>query len=430
MNKLNLLLPLAALALGGCGGSSGGSGSDDGDGTETGVFLDSAVVNIGYSTESGEGVTNEEGEFAYAEGETVTFFIGDLQLPSAPAAARLTPLDLAQATDTSDSRVVNMIRLLQTLDDNGDPSDGITITETARNAATQVDFTLPEDEFEASSAVVNLVANAGSENTTLISRNQALAHFEGTLADEQVEFVANANIRGVWTSDETDNEFLAFIFFRDGTYVHMEVDEETPFDVSGEESGMEWGTYTRDDETGQLAIDNIFDENGDTGLTDFVPNSGPPVFAQVAGDTLTLQFDDNQDGTIGDGESLDFSRATSEDPIVGAWRNDTTDNDLLAFVFFGDGTYAHMEVDEEAPFDEEGEESGMEWGTYTRDSDTGQLTVTQTFDANQDTGLTDFVGEGAPGLFAQVSGNTLTLQFDDNDNGTIDEDESLDFVRN
>jgi hypothetical protein len=70
----------------------------------------------------------------------------------------------------------------------------------------------------------------------------------------------------------------------------------------------------------------------------------------------------------------------------------------------------------------------MEWETYSVNSQTGELTASITFDGNFDTGLTDLISGGID-IFAQVNGNTLTLQFDDNENGAIDEDESLDFQR-
>ncbi|MFC1681985.1 hypothetical protein ACFL1S_09520 [Pseudomonadota bacterium] len=72
----------------------------------------------------------------------------------------------------------------------------------------------------------------------------------------------------------------------------------------------------------------------------------------------------------------------------------------------------HSQVDEQAPVDEADETSCMEWGTYSRDEGTGQLTVTQVFDANGDTGLND-AALGLTNLFAQVSGDTLTLEFSD-----------------
>jgi hypothetical protein len=422
MMKNSILILGLCAGLVACGGGSSSSSNNDSTNTQTGVFLDSSVVNIGYRTETLEGVTNSLGEYDYVEGETVTFFIGDLELPPVTAAGTVTPLDLAGSDDTSNSTVVNIIRLLQTLDEDGNPDNGITITETAKSAATQVDFELSITDFESSSAVTNLVANSGSSSTVLVPQSEATAHFEDTLVDEGVDFVANSNIAGIWTTSLTENDLLAFVFFDDGTYAHLEVDT----DDSEEISGMEWGTYSKDSGTGQLTVTQTFDGNGDTGLTD-AANGLTTLFAQVSGDVLTLQFDDNLNGTIEAGESLDFSRSASSN-LLGVWTTALTDNDLLAFVFFADGTYVHLEVDEEAPIDAAGEQSGMEWGTYTRNNTTGELTVTQTFDGNGDTGLTD-AANGLTTLFAQVSGDVLALQFDDNLNGTIETDESLDFQR-
>ena len=412
-----------------CGGSSSSSSSD----SQTGVFLDSPVVNIGYKTETLNGVTNSLGEYEFVDGETVTFFIGDLEFPSVTARATVTPLDMAGSNDTSDPTTVNIIRLLQTLDENGIPDDGITITETAKNSATQVNFELSIVDFESSPAVTNLLA---SVNTVIVSQNKAIAHFEDTLVDKGESFVANSNISGLWTNNLSDNDLLAFVFFADGTYVHLEVDEQEPIESTystgeREPSGMEWGTYSRDSENGQLTVTQIFDGNGETGFTDYVGQT--TLFAQVSGDLLTLQFDDNQNGIIEADleESYDFSRSESSD-LLGVWTNETTDNDLLAFVFFADGTYVHLEVDEQEPIEStystgEREPSGMEWGTYSRDSENGQLTVTQIFDGNGETGFTDYVGQTT--LFAQVSGDLLTLQFDDNQNGIIETDESFEFQR-
>ena len=92
------------------------------------------MINIGYRTETVEGVTNSLGEYNYIVGETVTFFIGDLVFPTVSASGVVTPLQLADTEDTSDPTVVNIIRLLQTLDVDGDPSNGIEISDTARFA--------------------------------------------------------------------------------------------------------------------------------------------------------------------------------------------------------------------------------------------------------------------------------------------------------
>lgn len=175
------------LLLFGCGG--GGGSSSDGSSTSsaksTGVFLDGPVINIGYRTETLEGVTNSLGEYKYLPGETVTFFIGALEFPAVTATGRITPLDVAGTQDTANSKVMNIIRLLQTLDQDGDPSNGITITDQAKSSATQVDFELSVANFAASSVVKNLILNAGlvAPVTELVSAADALAHFKEVLVD-------------------------------------------------------------------------------------------------------------------------------------------------------------------------------------------------------------------------------------------------------
>ena len=355
------------------------------------------------------------GEYDYLEGETVTFFIGDLDFPSVAAASVVTPLDMAGTDDTADTTVVNIIRLLQTLDEDGDPGNGISINDLATGAATQVSFEVSESEFE--SSVAALVANSGSSNVELISRDRAIANFENTLAAEGIDFVANSSINGAWISTLTENDLLSFVFYDDGTYVHLEVDNDDPDEISG----MERGSYSIDPETNQITPVISFDGNGGTGLTDSV--NGEVQLFEVSGDTLTVRFDDDQNGTIEDDEFVEFSRVIP-DGLIGAWTTELSENDFLGFVFYDDGNYVHMEIDEDDP----SEISGMEWGTYSIDAETGRITPAIVFDNNGGTGLNDYENGGL--LFAQVSGDSLTLEFDGNGNGVIDATgESLAFSR-
>ncbi|KZX85176.1 hypothetical protein A3715_28725, partial [Oleiphilus sp. HI0009] len=356
----------------------------------------------------------------YLSGETVTFFIGDLELPAVEATGVVTPLTIAGTQDTSDDTVVNITRLLQSLDTDGDPDNGIEIADEASDVATAVDFTQSITDFANSTAVTTLVANSGSTTTALISEDQAISHLEETLIEEGETFTPSSSIAGIWTTDDDENDLLAFVFFQDGTYVHMEVD----IDDASETNGMEWGTYSRNDETGLLELGITFD-NTDTGLFVFSAADPANIFAQVDDDVLTLEFDDNNNGTIDEDESLDLTRSANSD-ILGAWTNTSTENELLAFVFFDNGTYAHLEVDEEAPNNPENpdEVSGMEWGTYSINSENDALTASITFDGNLDTGLTDTLSESIP-LFAKVEGDTLTLQFDEDESGVISSEEEL-----
>ena len=186
-----LCLTLLYLGIAACGG--GGSSdtpavsesppAESGSSPNIGVFLDSPVINIGYRTATLEGVTNSLGEYEYLPGETVTFFIGDLEFPPVEASRTVTALDLAGTADASAPSVVNMIRLLQTLDQDGNPENGISISDTAIATATQVDFDLSEIGFASSAAVTILIMNAGQDDTVieLVNRDDAIAHFNQTL---------------------------------------------------------------------------------------------------------------------------------------------------------------------------------------------------------------------------------------------------------
>lgn len=423
-------LALAVTLAIACGGGSNDSESPV---VLTGVFLDDAVEGIRYKTATQGGITNEAGEFEFVDGESVTFSLGNIQLPPATAKLTVTPLDMAETENTSDNTVVNIIRLLQTLDTTPD-TPGIKIeTEAVEEAGAEAidNWDVETSTFAADPVITDLLDNlSSSENTSytnnisLVSKEQALSHFEETLVDEGETFIANSNMTGLWVNESTDNELLALVFLNSGNYIHIEVDEVDPFDDQNETSGMEWGSYERDPNTGKLTVRNFFDNNDDTGLNDPTnesSNSAANIFSSVAGDTLTISADDDLDGTIDD--TVVFKRGISNG-IQGFWSNNSTENELLAFIFFADGTYVHLEVDEKAPIDSEGETSGMEWGSYTRDASTGKMTVTQIFDNNGDTGFNDF-NSGAVDFFAQLNGDMLTLQFDDNNDGSIGSDESL-----
>ncbi len=130
-------LAMAVALLSACGG--GGSSPDDPsvepatptsptEVTKTGVFTDSAVANIQYHTATQSGFTSGLGEYEYVEGETVTFSIGGIALPPVPATGRITPADMTDGGSSAD-QLTNILRLLQSLDEDGNPDNGITISD-------------------------------------------------------------------------------------------------------------------------------------------------------------------------------------------------------------------------------------------------------------------------------------------------------------
>jgi len=193
MKNSTFILPIvAALLVTACGGGSSG-GSDNTVSTNTptnaggvlsGRFVDSAVAGLQYETASQSGLTGADGSFNYRAGESITFSIGDISLPTVPAANIMTPLNVFSTNEIADPRVINFATLLQTLDTDGDPENGIVLSgaASANAAGLNVDFSSAQFEDQ----VVNLVANSGSVNTSLVNSIEALDHLQETLFVEGI----------------------------------------------------------------------------------------------------------------------------------------------------------------------------------------------------------------------------------------------------
>lgn len=187
-----ILIASTLLALTACG--SGGSSSNSTPAkppaiqTAQGVFLDSAVEGLGYRSGTLTGFTDNTGAFQYEVGETVTFSIGDIVIGTATGADTIMPLELvASATDATDPMVINIARFLQTLDDDGDPDNGITILVSVRDLAADLTINFDQsieaftDDGEVQTAITTLttVTNAGAR--MLVTAAAAQAHLNNTL---------------------------------------------------------------------------------------------------------------------------------------------------------------------------------------------------------------------------------------------------------
>lgn len=124
----------ALITLGACGG--GGEAVVSESPTPAmirGTFVDSPVQGLGisYVLDGQRFVlfTDENGDFVVPEGAVLTFFLGDVVLGKAAAADLMTPVDLVDgAIDAGDLRVMRIARLLQSLDVDDDPANGIVLT--------------------------------------------------------------------------------------------------------------------------------------------------------------------------------------------------------------------------------------------------------------------------------------------------------------
>ena len=173
-----------ALMLSACGGGGGGGGgSVTPPATAVGIFVDSIVAGIQYQTATKSGVTNSAGEYEYLPGETVTFLIGDIVVGSAPAGPVVTPLSLVSgATDATNPVVTNIVRLLLTLDDDGNPDNGISIPPATLTAAAglTVNFQADPASLESDTGLTTLLTAISAP--PLVDVTTAQTHFAETLA--------------------------------------------------------------------------------------------------------------------------------------------------------------------------------------------------------------------------------------------------------
>ena len=195
-----------AAGLAACSGGGGGEDEEDGDtppvgpgwtaplpppaqptagATVDGVFRDALVQGLDYSDGGAlAGTTGADGRFQYAQGNTVTFRIGGLTLGSLQGQPYMSPLHIVGSSSNLAQRVNNRARLLQMLDIDGNPENGIVISEAVRAVAanwTTPDFSLSYPEF--ANAIQPIIADANDADGvthTLPSDSVAAAHFVRT----------------------------------------------------------------------------------------------------------------------------------------------------------------------------------------------------------------------------------------------------------
>lgn len=209
-------------------------------------------------------------------------------------------------------------------------------------------------------------------------------------ADQVPPPVAQDALVGSWIARNTNREdnapWLQFTFLEDGYYMHQELD--LPYRPEADDAGntgIEVGRYELDSQTGELTIPEIVrDDNGFWGLTD-IENGEQRISVEVDGDTLTLFNPD-----VGLTESVELTRVPlNQSGITGSWvlQNSEDPSDFVVATLLEDDFYF---VGSATPGEPEFETAvGLEFGTYTYNSETLVLNASPIFDQNGTAGLSD-----------------------------------------
>jgi Ca2+-binding EF-hand superfamily protein len=344
INKKNLfiskLLAGASLSMalacggGGTGGTGGLTGlsstsqsidslSQFSDAENVGFFIDSAVAGVEYQSGRYSGVTDESGRFRYETNATVRFKIGDVVLGEAVAGETMTPIDLVEgASDDSNRAVVNMLRLIQSLDSDGNPDNGIDISEDISEKLKGVDsirFDQDTDGFEFDNTTSEIL---GRVKRKLVDPDTARSHFKETreqLSDERAGFkkqdglMDGISVEERFSTNDTNNDSqLSFDEFKAGmeTRTSDKVNEFFTFHDSNEDGNITLEEMKSDARKGGKRIhkedvEEKFNEvdadsNGeiikdefDTHLRDELPERAEELFERLdANEDKVLELDE------------------------------------------------------------------------------------------------------------------------------------------
>jgi hypothetical protein len=342
------------LVLTGCGGGGGGSTEVQvGGDTATGVFLDSAVEGLAYASGNTSGLTNASGQFAYEVGRTVRFTVGDIVIGETIGKRLITPVDLVAGGDADHPTVLNIARFLQTIDDDGNTSNGIRITEQVRALAQgrSVNFAQSVSDFSNDGNVQVIVSEltaatiAGARS--LVSVDIARAHLSNTIwgyfagaysgtfgggdsGTWNVQLLSNGSITGTGFSNN-----LGMTFTVSGT---VRTDGTLTFAAGGTNTGATFSGRIADD----FSVSGTWTNTGVAGtfsgrrtgeLTapDEDPGDGESPGGVGAIGTLTIASDGQVPSTLT--PTKDFATINAPDSYLQAGWSQWINNDLWSVSF-------------------------------------------------------------------------------------------------
>jgi len=152
-------------------------------------LIDSAIQGVEYKTNTQNGTTNNNGTFKYSIEDTiVTFKIGnlilaDFNLSNLKEDNKILPSDIfgQDRNDTSNENVLKFLRLIQSLDNDNNPNNGILIDDNTKNLLiTNINLK------DANITMLEIIIISAQK--TLKSKFISINHFESTLNDMNISY--------------------------------------------------------------------------------------------------------------------------------------------------------------------------------------------------------------------------------------------------
>ncbi|MEE8254543.1 MAG: adhesin [Nitrosomonadaceae bacterium] len=412
---ISVALAMCLVACSGGNGSSSGGGKPA-TGPTTGKLTNAAVSGVAYSTSSKmAGITDDRGIYNYNHGDTVEFKLGSLILGKVKAAAIVTPIDLAGDSNT---RLQNLLVLLQSLDSDNDPGNGISIPTNAA-AAVSASINLDSDPTAfASSSALQGVRKAGGVTGEVKTAAEAKAHF---LSQAMSLFSTD-----VWVKyDDTTATVIRTSVANAGEYLFGEATPDDACDIDRvcgskliSKAGVEYGAVSVpefDTRGFKFAGAPTIDTNLQAGLSHLRPNwriytdgfelittdivvaprerEQSSIFDELFHIAKPLKLSSSKEPIKTMIHEVRFSKMENiPSGIVGAWVLDKDAIKTQTFLFFSNGKY--FMVDPIGDLDRVGHAScgnpGIEFSSYVYDATTNKFNIKGfTYDTNGCAGFSD-----------------------------------------
>lgn len=404
-------------------------------GPATGILIDSPVSGVSYSATSGKsGVTDDKGSFNFNHGDKIGFKLGGLTLGNIPGSLIVTPIELA---GSNDSKLQNLLILLQSLDSDSNLTNGISIsTETANAVKNNINLESDPQTFAATAQLKNIMEASGITGEVR-TPEEARKHFMS-----QGVALLNAQI---WVSfDNQTANVLRVAGDGSGEYLHGDARVDDSCDenrVCGGktifQTGVEYGIAE--------AVD--FDTRGfklvgkpavDTNLKGGLSNPGPTRRVRTDGselihsDIVTVQREREKSSVFGElfhiakpiqlsnenevaekeVKETRFAKMSNEPSgIVGAWAYDKESIKTPTLVFFPNGKFMLIDPTGETqkPEQQKCAKPGVEFASYNYNKGSSKLTLSSfTYNTNGCAGFSDI--DTAADLSIDSDGNTAKFK--------------------
>lgn len=321
------------------------------------------IEGVTYSASSGNsGITDAKGAFEFNYGDRIQFQLGKLTLGEVEGSTQITPIELAGSVSNKQQ---NLLILFQSLDTDGDPENGITLSQSAA-AALDSSLNLQADSVEFSASPVLAAAReAAGIPGNIRSADEANAYF----LSRAVDLLGSH----VWVHvDKNQTDFFRTATDNSGAYLHGVATADDVCDLNRAcgsrvvfTAGLEYGVATA----------SMADERGfkfsskpelDTDLQGGLSHPRPDSRVRSSGDELIMSDrvivprEREQAGLFGElfhiSKPIELSDENEvvqteimerryikmdnqPDKIVGAWAQDRDSIKTPTLLFFADNRY-------------------------------------------------------------------------------------------